>query len=1332
MAASQTAGQITGEIRPDLLRDELLHEVFATTAAWIPGKRAVRCGKQTLTYRELHDHARRAAHYLRSLGVERGKCVVLWMPRSIDMYVAMLAIMEAGGVYVPMDPDFPLDRVAYAARDCSARCILTSSELAPATASGLPCETLCFDELEAEMAAQSSAPLGRQITRLTPDDCAYILYTSGSTGRPKGVMISHRSICHLVRSEGVVLDIAENDLVFQGFSLSFDMSLEEIWPAWSVGATLLTGTQEMMRTSGDLAALLTKEGVTVWSCVPTLLALQETQVPSLRLLNLGGEACPPELVRRWARPGLRILNTYGPTETTITATVAELAIGKPVTIGRPLPNYSAILLDEQGRPVQVGESGELCIGGPGLALGYVGRPDLTSERFIPNPFAGDDDTAEPIIYRTGDLARLNEAGEIEYLGRMDTQIKIRGYRVELSEIEQVLVSVAPLRTAVVRLWRDSAGVDTLVAYLVPRDDLSLDLASLRRRLREQLPVYMVPTLLEVVGQLPVLASGKVDRKNLPEPSSKPINPPGGALPQSPVEKKLHAVWREVFSPTPVSIDEDFFTDLGGHSLRAASAVSKLRRDPAFSAVSMLDIYHHPTIRQLAAELERRSLQTANTKESSAKKQADTRPFAPIPFWRHFLCGAAQAISLVGIYTVFSLQWLVPYLAYAWMTNLGMHRLPAIALALSSFILAIPLMLAFGIAGKWLILGRLRPGEYPLWGFIYFRFWLSQRLVETAPIQYLGGTPLMSLYYRLLGARIGRNVHLSDDTIKNPDCVSIGANTSFSAGASIISTRIEGGRLLVGNVMIGNDCNFGVSSSVSPGATIGNHVEIGHLTMIPPGATVGSNERWEGSPARKIGPTNSTSAVPPPARGMRFVYGGLFASILLFFPAFAIMPFFPGMALMAELDQQTTAYDWLLLSPLLAILFVIVMGLEIAAVKWLLIGRVRPGHISLHSSAYVRHWIVSKLMELSLDAMSPLYATVFLNPWYRLLGVKLGARAEISTASSISFDLLEIGEESFIADAVMLGAPHLKGGELVFERTRVGKRAFVGNSAVIPSGTKIGDGVLIGVLSIPPASPADALKPNSSWFGTPAIFLPQRQTAHQFDEGSTFRPRRRLLLQRIAIEGVRILLPLSCTVALTSMMMSAVVDLHDLGGWNLTQIVAFFPVLYLAYGALAGLIVLILKWLVIGRYRPVEKPLWSRFVWRSELVTSIYENLAVPFLLEPMRGTPFLAMYLRLLGCKIGRRVFLDTTDFTEHDVVSIGDEAELNNDCGPQTHLFEDRVMKISNVEIGSRCTVGEGSIVLYDACMEDGSSLGPLSLLMKGETLPAGTSWSGSPAQRN
>ena len=1316
---SATASKLEGQACPEFLRDELLHEIFRSTAQRRPAHAAAKRAGKALSYGELLDRSQRIARYLRGIGVVRGDRLAVWMPAGPDLYAAMLGILEAGAAYVPIDSECPADRAAFVLSDCGARHVL-SNRLAAATARSLPCPCIIIEDAEAAMTDQTGGPLKRTDTAATPEDCAYILYTSGSAGRPKGVMISHRSICHFVRAEGSVLGLRPDDLVFQGFSPSFDMSLEEIWPAWAAGATLLVGTQGMIRAGADLGELLAAEKITVWTCVPTLLALQEHPIPSLRLLNLGGEACPAELVRRWSRPGLRMLNTYGPTETTITATFAELAPHRPIRIGRPLPNNSVCVLGGDLSPVAPGQIGELHIGGPGLAIGYVGRPDLTAACFVDNPYPSRGGL-DPRLYRTGDLARLTPDGELEFLGRVDTQIKIRGFRVELTEIESVLLSVAHVKQAVVCVHRRADGQDELVAYVVLAAGQSCTERALRTHLRGLLPAHMVPSLFEMLPGLPILASGKVDRMSLPsitrEAAADRIVTPSG----TPTEQKLHAQWLAIFPIPELSIDDDFFLDLGGHSLRAAALVSALRKDPALNHVSMVEIYNFPTIRKLAVRLD--SARPA----PGEKKPVEQR--TPLSRGRYFACAAGQGIGLVVVYSLFSLQWLFPYLAYAWFYSQEMPRAEAILISLGLYVVAIPAMLAIGIGAKWLILGRLRPGEYPLWGLTYYRWWLTQRLLETVPIHYLGGSPLAAVYFRLLGARIGSRVTMGGGTVDVPDCVEVGDDASFGEGASLSCCKVEAGWLKVGTIRIGRACHVGANSVVAMNTVIGVGAELADLSLLPAGSTVPAGETWSGSPARFRG----ASEIGPPTRvnGLtRCGFGCGYAGLLLIFPIFAILPIFPGMILMAEIDQNTESYQFILLAPLLAVVFVLSMCLQIVVLKWLLVGRVKPGRMPVYSLAYVRHWLVGQLMNLSLDIVNPLYATLYLSPWYRALGVRVGPRAEISTASSIGLDLLAIGEESFVADAVVLGAPSIRWGTLSLEPTTIGSRTFVGNSAVVPQGARLGDGVLIGVLSVPPSDPADALRKDSAWFGTPAVFLPVRQVTKLFDEGSTFRPRRRLVLQRLAIEFIRVILPLTVIIALTSLMMSAVGTLDD-DDWDWGAIALIFPVFYIGFALCVGAFVILLKWLVVGRYRPVEKPLWSRFVWRSELVTSTYENLGVPFFADMLKGTLFLPAYLRLLGCRIGRGVFMDTTDITEFDLVRIGDEAELNADCGPQTHLFEDRVMKISTVEIGARCTVGDGSILLYDSKMEDDSTLGELSILMKGETLPAGTHWQGSPARK-
>ena len=450
--------------------------------------------------------------------------------------------------------------------------------------------------------------------------------------------------------------------------------------------------------------------------------------------------------------------------------------------------------------------------------------------------------------------------------------------------------------------------------------------------------------------------------------------------------------------------------------------------------------------------------------------------------------------------------------------------------------------------------------------------------------------------------------------------------------------------------------------------------------------------------------------------------------VLLLPVSYLMAVLPGLGLLNYLGRTWGAYWYILAAPTVAISFIILLCLEIAAAKWILLGRVRPGRYSLESWFHLRKWFVDRLMDISLDLLGPLYATLYLAPWYRLLGAKVGKNAEISTACATSPDLLTLGDGSFIADCVSLGVSRVEAGSISIAPTSIGKQAFVGNSALVTGGTVIGDDSLIGVLSMPPLAQPGAEQPSTSWLGSPAIFLPQRQVSTAFAAESTYRPTRRLYCLRALIEFFRIILPITCFVILTCLLIGALTWLRF--EFSLTLAVLSFPPLYVACGIGAALFVVLAKWILMGRYVPAEKPLWSTFVWRTELLTSLHENLANPFLLELAAGTPWLCWFFRLLGAKIGHRVCLETTQLTEFDLITIGDDAMLNLDCTVQTHLFEDRVMKMSTIEIGPRCSLGAGSVVLYDSCLEEAAVLRDLSLVMKGESLPGKTCWEGSPSR--
>jgi non-ribosomal peptide synthetase-like protein len=1291
---------------------DLLHELFEATSEACPDNVALVCDGERLSYRELGSRANRLAHHLRSLGVGKGSCVALLLPRGIEALVALLGTLKAGAAYVPLDPDYPAERVSYILADCGASAVITTQALAAKCGEGRARAVLVDADRDA-VAARPDRRLTRAETGLAPNDLCYVIYTSGSTGRPKGVQIEHRSACHLVRAEGELFGVRPEDRVYQGFSLAFDASVEEVWLAFHSGAALVVGTADWVRSGPELGSRLAWAGVTVFSTVPTLLSMLDGDIPTVRLLILGGEACPQELVARWCRPGRRVVNTYGPTEATVIATFADCDPARPITIGKPVPGYQVCVLDEQMRPAPPGAVGEIHIGGPGLARGYVGRDDLTREKFV----------GSPRLYKTGDFGRVNADGDIEFVGRADTQVKLRGFRVELSEIESALLDCDGVRAAAVTVREDIPGVRQLVGYVVTRDGTADGEQRLRGLLRSRLPSYMVPAVLEMLPALPCLPSGKVDRSALPPPRGRaPLARQDHVAPRTDLEQRIVASWEKPFAPARVSVRDDFFTDLGGHSLLAAGMVSELRKEPRFGTLSVRDVYDHPTAEALAAHVEAMG--------DGGAGPTGRRPFRRASSAAHFLCGLAQLVSLYAVLGINALSWLAPYLAYTSLREDEYDVGESLLWAFAALLAVYPAMLLLGLAVKWLVIGRFRAGEYPLWGAYFFRWWLVRAVFSAIPTGYLSGTPLLNWYYRLLGAKIGRGAYLGSDECFCFDLLTVGDGSSVGADASLLGYAVEDGLLKIGPVTVGRGCYVGNSSFVGAGASLDDGSALEDLSLLPAGRHLPAGERWVGSPARRL-PIATPREEPgrEPSRARRAAYCVLYALGVMLIPSLVAAAIFPGIMLMNYLNYLDDYYWYLLVSPVVGVSFVVLLCLEIAAIKWLLLGRVRPGRYPVHGWFYWRKWVVDRMMELSLDVLGPLYATIYLTPWYRLLGAKVGRRAEISTASFISPDLLHIDDEGFIADSVSLGAARVDRGVMTLGPCRIGKRSFIGNSALLPPGATVGDGCLIGCLSTLPPEPGAARRDSTSWLGSPAFFLPQRQESPEFGEETTFHPTRRLWVVRGLIEFFRVTLPATCFTVLSSLLLSFVVLYQD--DLGVPALLLLFPLLYAVIGLGATLFTVAMKWLLMGRYRPLARPLWSHFVWRTELVTSLRDNLADLFLLDLLKGTPFLCWVFRLFGARIGRRVFLDTTELSEFDLVRIGDDTALNHDCTVQTHLFEDRVMKMSTIDIGPRCSVGAVSLVLYDTVMDEGAALGSLSLLMKGEVLPAGTAWEGIPAGR-
>jgi non-ribosomal peptide synthetase-like protein len=1295
---------------------------FEQTCLRYPNNMAVICGTSQLTYLQLDRRANRLARLLLLRGLQEGQTIGIYMERSINTYIALLAVLKAGGAFVPLDPSFPAERVAFIAEDADLQDLITTASMSEKT-QGLSCRVLKLDEAKKALSYQPSTD---PYIRVSPSALSYIIYTSGTTGRPKGVGIAHANIANFLRVIPSIYNVKSTDRVYQGMSTAFDFSVEEIWPTWIAGATLVAGPTDSRRLGHGLTMFLREHQITVLYCVPTLLATIDQDVPSVRTLLVGGEACPPDLVRRWYRPGRRILNTYGPTETTVTATWCELFPDRPVTIGIPLPTYHVYILDEKLRPVEDGQSGEICIGGPGVALvGYINRPDLTQSKFIDNPIPIER-TKVPRLYRSGDLGRITALGEIEYLGRIDTQVKIRGYRIELSEIEAVIREDQAVENAVVTPLMQDGVVQDLVAYvtLLNRGTGTAE-TDLRDRvytsLRNRLPVYMVPSYIEVLDRFPLLAADKVNRAALPAPKSPRLGMRSGAYvaPATALENRIAGIWGKMLGQERISVEADFFTDLGGHSLAAARVISQMRQVHGMQGLSIGDLYLHPSIRRLARFVTTDILQSAAANEHAPKmEKPEPRKHSNL---RVLGCGIAQMVAEYGLALLLSVPILgLPLALRSW--NMAFLIIIATFLFMSVSSLLLPV-----IAGR-LLLGNVRPGTYPLWGITYLRWWLYRKLLALSPVGLLTGSPLLPLYLRLLGAKVGRDCHFASGLVNLPMFLEIEDGVSIGYGVQLQPYIVEGGRLRIAPIHIGWDTFVGSNSVVLAGAKIGSNVTVAEQSLVPADHLIFRNEHWGGSPIKRLvaapNVLNTMAANADHRRWSVSVLAGFLAGtiLLLLLPTLMILP---GIALVA-LVTLYAGLGWGLASTIMVgPLFVCSTCVLIIMSKRLVMPTARPGIYSVRSGFGLRKWLSDQIMALSLGLTNTLYATLYLVPFLRLLGAHIGHRSEVSTVAHLDPDMLMLGDESFVADIAVVGPAIFHRGQVALAPVQVGRRSFVGNGALVPCNFKMGDNSLLGVHSVPTGQPIGSA---TSWLGSPAIFLPRRQESQKFGEGVTYCPRASLVAWRYIIEYFRVTLPMS--IAALMLFVTSVITMTLATQLTPLSLLLLLPLLLIGMGLISALIVVVLKWMIVGKYRPRVEPLWSVFVRRSELVTGLYETVMVPSLLGWLTGTPWIAPALRLLGVKIGKRVWMDTTFITEFDLVDIGDDAAIGASTSLQTHLFEDRVMKMSIVKIGARATVGSRSVVLYDAEVGAGASLDSLSLVMKGESLPAKSHWRGIPAR--
>jgi len=1255
--------------------ERTLLDILDATAVRHPDALAVDDGVTPLTYRALLADVESLRLRMTAEGIGVGDRVGVRVPSgTADLYVSILAVLAAGAAYVPVDAEDPDERAE-----------LVFSEAAVSAVIG-----------DGRAITPFALPCGATGARPGPDDDAWIIFTSGSTGKPKGVAVTHRSAAAFVDAEaGLFLTdapLGPGDRVLAGLSVAFDASCEEMWLAWRHGACLVPAPRSLVRTGLDLGPWLVEQGITVVSTVPTLAALWPAEaLDDVRLLIFGGEACPPELAERMAVDGREVWNTYGPTEATVVACAAPLTGEGPVRIGLPLDGWELAVVDTRGQVVPMGETGELVIGGVGLARYLDAAKD--AEKYAPLPALG-----WARAYRSGDLVRAEEEGLL-FVGRADEQIKLGGRRIELGEIDAALQALPGVAGAAAAVRTTAAGHQLLVGYVAPASDGSYDPADAVARLRKELPAALVP-LLALVDTLPTRTSGKVDRAALPWPLPALEEAPETVAELTPTEEWLAGQWGEILGAPATTPGADFFMS-GGGSLAAAQLVSRIRE--RFAAGSVSDIYQNPTLGALA-----RVLDAATT-----GGEASLREVRPTPR----RAGAAQVLLTLPLMTVAGLRWGVAAVAVS--NVLHLPWAPTVSwwwVALGWLLVVSPAgRIVIAAGGARLLLRGLRPGTYPRGGSVHLRVWTAERLAELSGATALAGAWL-TYYARALGARVGEGADLHS-LPPVTGMLRLGKGCAVEPEVDLSGHWLDGDLLHLGAIRIGAGATVGARSTLFPGARVGKRAEVAPGSGVT--GTVPAGQRWSGVPAARDGKAAHRwpDGRPPLLRRWTAAYG--FTSLLLgLLPALGALPGL--LVIKAFLDREPTLAAALTAVPLATVVSMLAYALLIlGGVRMLGIG-LREGYHPVHGRVAWQAWATERLMDMARVHLFPLYASLFTPVWLRALGMKVGRRVEASTVLALP-TMTTVGDEAFLADDTMVASYELGGGWLRIAEARVGKRAFLGNSGMTAAGRRVPKRGLVGVLSSTPKG----AKAGSSWVGMPPMKLPRN--AEQGDQSRTFEPPRRLMWARAAVELCRIV-PVMCGVALAVLALAAFGTVADRAG--LPAAVLTSGLILLAGGIAACAVAIAAKWLLVGRFRAVEHPLWCSFVWRNELADTFVEVLAVPWLIGAVGGTPLMNLWLRALGARIGRGAWCETYWLPEADLVRVGDGASVNRGCVVQTHLFHDRIMRMDEVVVGDGATLGPHGIALPGAVIGARATVGPASLVMRGENVPEATRWLGNPIE--
>ena len=1300
---------------------ERLHHLFERRCDRFGDRAAVVTDAGAVTYRELDERANQVARHLIGQGIGAGDRVALLFDKSVDTYVALLAVLKVNAAYVPLDAGFPVERVRFILGDAGVKAIVSMSDFTTRLAA-FDVGRVFLDVAAQEIAARPRTRLAAGEVAAPADQVCYVIYTSGTTGNPKGVVVEHPSICNFVQVAAELYGYAPGDRVYQGMTIAFDFSVEEVWVPLMAGATLVPGKPGASLVGEELADFLDERAVTCLACCPTLLATIERDLPALRILLVGGEACPQNLVVRWHRPGRAILNSYGPTEATVTATLTELVPDKPVTIGRPLPTYSIVILDPvTDQVVPHGELGEIGIAGIGVAAGYLNRDDLTRQKFIAD-FLAIPHNPSGRIYRTGDLGRVTADGEIEYRGRIDTQVKIRGYRIELIEIESVLMELPQIAQAAVATHEPEPGQVELVAYYALKQGMGeLSRGDIAQALRGRLPAYMVPAYIEELPFIPMSISNKADHKRLPKPKGERFRAGGAVVAaRTDTERTLAAALAEVLKVDAVSVEAHFFDDLGANSLVMARFCARIRRTSAMGQVSMRDIYVNPTLAKLATHLDR-----AGGDDVAVARSEPLHVPSDFAYWG---CGALQ-LAFFAAYGLF-VSWLFAT-GFAWTYEAVDDPLALYGRTVAFAALSLAVLTALPIAAKWLLVGRFGEQTFPIWSLRYFRFWVVKSLVRTAPPAALPGSPIYNLYLRLLGARIGRGAVLMPRFVPvATDLIAIGDGAVLSKETIVLGYRAQSNHIQLGPVSIGRGAFVGEASVLDIDTAIGDGGQLGHASSLQSGQRVPDGGRYHGSPAIET----ATDYSPVEARQCGTLRRGLYGAFQLAGIVAVVVPLplavfdywhahgaaGPALGFLASALVASAA---MFFGPIVVGLAVI-YGVPRIANAFLEPGRTYPLY-GVHYGLQQLVWRASNSQFFNV-----LFGdSSFVVRHMRWLGWNLNTVDQ--TGSNFGTNqrhdnpfLCDVGSGTMVSDGVSMMNMHMSSTSFRLATTRIGERNYLGNDIHFPPDGRTGANCLLGTkVMIPVDGP---VRENVGLLGSPPFEIP-RMVERDKSVNAAFDGATRL--ERLGRKNRHNFVTACLFLATRWAFVFAAIVVTELAlaYQDRFGVLAPFAAGALVTAMAVGYFALVERAsLGFRRLTAQQVSIYDPYFWAHER----HWKLSDTPIMQLFAGTPFKSLVLWAVGVDVGHKVYDAGCSITDRSLTRIGDHANLNEGSVLQAHSLEEGVFKSDVIAIGAGSTLGPGAFVHYGVTMGDNVVLAADSFLMKGETLDAGTVWRGNPAR--